>query len=249
MTYTPNAGYHGPDRFTFKANDGRADSNIAMVSIAVWSAQPDPLGRFSHFLPKANWVRLDYPLGIAVGPDGSVYVANSGSHPVRVFDRNGNSIKKWGAVGNEDGEIKQPEGITRITLGPDGSIYVIDRGNYRIQKFDGNGTFITKWGSRGNGNGQFYQPDGIIVGSDGSVYVLDSALNNIQKFDGNGNFVAKWGSWGSGDGQFYAPTGLAKGWMAISMWQTLVITVFKSSTKMAIFWPNGEATEQEMGNS
>ena len=34
-TYTPTTGYVGPDSFTFKANDGTADSNIATVSITV----------------------------------------------------------------------------------------------------------------------------------------------------------------------------------------------------------------------
>ena len=32
FTYTPNANYNGPDSFTYKANDGTADSNIATVS-------------------------------------------------------------------------------------------------------------------------------------------------------------------------------------------------------------------------
>jgi hypothetical protein len=35
LTYTPDSGYNGSDSFTFKANDGVADSNIATVSIAV----------------------------------------------------------------------------------------------------------------------------------------------------------------------------------------------------------------------
>jgi concanavalin A-like lectin/glucanase superfamily protein/Big-like domain-containing protein/calcineurin-like phosphoesterase family protein len=34
-TYTPATDYTGPDSFTFKANDGTVDSNIATVSIAV----------------------------------------------------------------------------------------------------------------------------------------------------------------------------------------------------------------------
>ena len=34
-TYTPQAGYVGPDSFTFKANDGTVDSNTATVSITV----------------------------------------------------------------------------------------------------------------------------------------------------------------------------------------------------------------------
>ena len=35
LTYTPDAGYNGSDSFTFKANDGTADSNIATVTITV----------------------------------------------------------------------------------------------------------------------------------------------------------------------------------------------------------------------
>jgi hypothetical protein len=35
LTYTPNAHTNGSDSFTFRANDGKADSNIATVSITV----------------------------------------------------------------------------------------------------------------------------------------------------------------------------------------------------------------------
>src|SRR5207237_1213794 len=35
LTYTPAAGYNGPDSFTFKANDGTVDSAAATVSLTV----------------------------------------------------------------------------------------------------------------------------------------------------------------------------------------------------------------------
>ncbi|MBI4307014.1 MAG: tandem-95 repeat protein [Chloroflexi bacterium] len=35
FTYTPNAGFAGTDSFSYKANDGLADSNLATVSITV----------------------------------------------------------------------------------------------------------------------------------------------------------------------------------------------------------------------
>ena len=40
LTYTPSSGYSGLDSFTFKVNDGHADSNIATVSITVIPASP-----------------------------------------------------------------------------------------------------------------------------------------------------------------------------------------------------------------
>ena len=35
FTYTPNAGYSGADSFTYKANDGASDSNVATVTLTV----------------------------------------------------------------------------------------------------------------------------------------------------------------------------------------------------------------------
>ncbi len=43
FTYTPNAGFTGSDSFTYKANDGSDDSNIATVNITV--------GEFNVYLP------------------------------------------------------------------------------------------------------------------------------------------------------------------------------------------------------
>jgi hypothetical protein len=35
VTYTPNAGFTGSDSFTYTANDGQADSNVATVTVTV----------------------------------------------------------------------------------------------------------------------------------------------------------------------------------------------------------------------
>ncbi len=43
FSYTPSAGYFGPDSFTYHANDGSLDSNIATVSLAVAKANTAPL--------------------------------------------------------------------------------------------------------------------------------------------------------------------------------------------------------------
>jgi CSLREA domain-containing protein len=42
FTYTPAANYNGPDSFTYKANDGSVDSNVATVSITVNAVNDAP---------------------------------------------------------------------------------------------------------------------------------------------------------------------------------------------------------------
>ncbi|PYQ71262.1 MAG: hypothetical protein DMG01_26015, partial [Acidobacteria bacterium] len=42
VSYTPAANYNGPDSFTFKANDGTVDSNVATVSLTVTAVNDAP---------------------------------------------------------------------------------------------------------------------------------------------------------------------------------------------------------------
>ena len=40
FTYTPTTGFLGPDSFTYQANDGSVDSNIAAVTVTVSQGKP-----------------------------------------------------------------------------------------------------------------------------------------------------------------------------------------------------------------
>ena len=42
FTYTPDANYNGTDSFTYKANDGTADSNVATVTLTVTAVNDAP---------------------------------------------------------------------------------------------------------------------------------------------------------------------------------------------------------------
>src|SRR5207302_8687149 len=48
-TYTPVANYNGPDSFTFKANDGSLDSNVATVNLTVTAVNDAPIASGGSF--------------------------------------------------------------------------------------------------------------------------------------------------------------------------------------------------------
>ncbi|MCB0239664.1 MAG: hypothetical protein KDH08_13690, partial [Anaerolineae bacterium] len=50
------------------------------------------------------------PWGIAIGPDGNIYVADTWNHRVIVFDPDGNFVRKWGTFVTTNGEAVGGEG-------------------------------------------------------------------------------------------------------------------------------------------
>ncbi len=80
--------------------------------------------------------------GIAVDKQGNVYATDSASaaSSVQKFDSNGTFIKKWGTVGNGEGQFK---GVTDITLSPWGTLYVTNMDNGRLQEFNTDGTLVS----------------------------------------------------------------------------------------------------------
>src|SRR5439155_26935747 len=62
FTYTPTANYNGPDSFTYKANDGTADSNVATVTIAVAAVNDAPVAAAdSYTATKATALTIGAP--------------------------------------------------------------------------------------------------------------------------------------------------------------------------------------------
>jgi uncharacterized protein (TIGR03663 family) len=138
-------------------------------SFADGIASPAPLGSFNE------------PWGVAVGPDGSVYVADTWNHRVQKFTATGSPINTWGFYG----QAEAPDafyGPRGIAAGNDGRVFVADTGNKRIVVFDEDGNFITEFGSAGLDPGQFDEPVGVAVGADGRVYVVDTWNQRIQSF-------------------------------------------------------------------
>jgi sugar lactone lactonase YvrE len=156
---------------------------------------------------------LNQPKDLAVGPDGRVYVVESGANRVTVFEPDGTISKSWGRQGTGDGEFQEPWGIA---VAPSGEVYVADTWNHRVEKFDRDGNFLKKWGgladTKGAVNdrpGQFWGPRDVAIGPDGLLYVTDTGNKRIQVFDSEGRFVRAFGGEGAEPGKFREPVGLA----------------------------------------
>src|SRR5207249_2415986 len=93
-----------------------------------------------------------HPLGVAVGPSGTIAVADAFNHRIQLFDAAGNFQTKFGSYGSGNGQFNTPQGLA---ISPNGNIAVVDTGNHRIQLFDGTGKFLIAIGGYGSGNGQF----------------------------------------------------------------------------------------------
>ena len=83
------------------------------------------------------------PRRIAIGPDDSIYVVDSGHNRIAKFNPDGQVLASWGSEGSGDGQFK---GISSVAVDPmNNKLYVADPLNSRIQVFDSNGKFLTKW--------------------------------------------------------------------------------------------------------
>lgn len=150
--------------------------------------------------------------GVAVDPEGNVYVAHWNSNKVAAYSPAGELQREWGVKGTGDGEFQLPGSVA---LGPDGLLYVPDQGNSRIQKFTRDGKFVEKWGEHGKEPGQFGgdQPVGgrfagpqfVAFDRAGNVYTTDAALDRIQKFTPAGQLLAHWGTESAEPGGFGPP--------------------------------------------
>lgn len=176
--------------------------------------------------------QLQTPRGVAAGPDGLVYVADTGNNRVQVFDAAGNLVRGWGSLCNledpaascvdPDGSGPQPLGAGQfkepwgIEVAADGTVYVADTWNHRIQRFGSDGTFLGAWGHFGQAAagqsagslGVFYGPRDVAVNADGLVYVTDTGNKRVQVFTADGEFVGEFGEGGPLEGQFDEQVGL-----------------------------------------
>jgi DNA-binding beta-propeller fold protein YncE len=135
----------------------------------------------------AEWAPGLYgPRKIAIGPDDSIYVVDSGRNRIVKFSADGQVLASWGSEGSGDGQFK---GVSSVAVDPTtNKVYVADSINRRIQVFDSNGNFLSKWPVPEWGKAVGYE-DLAIDSQTGRLYASSAHVNVVLIFDLNGTRI------------------------------------------------------------
>ena len=147
----------------------------------------------------ATSAELNSPQGVAVGADGTLYIADTGNQRVRMVS--GGVISTVAGNGNVgfagDGgaaTLAAFRGPNALAIDPSGALLVCDAGNQRVRRISagliqtvvGNGV----QGFAGDGgaatSAELDTPMGLAVGGDGRIFIADSHNQRIRVIATNG---------------------------------------------------------------
>ncbi|MFH7325811.1 6-bladed beta-propeller [Desulfurivibrio sp. C05AmB] len=123
--------------------------------------------------------RFNFPVAVAVGPEGRIHVVDSLNHRVQVFGADGQFLLTFGSVGDGPGYFARPKGVA---VDSEGNIHVLDALFDNVQIFDGDGRLLMAYGGPGQAPGRFWLPATIFIDGRDRVYVADTYNRRIQIF-------------------------------------------------------------------
>ena len=142
--------------------------------------------------PSFQGMPFNMPSGLAVAPDGSLFVSDGyGGHRVHKFSSDGELLKSWGKQGTGPGEFAL---LHNIWVDWNSRVYIADRENNRMQLFTDEGEFIEEWTDM-TAPGDLWIQDDII-------YVIEQGGGNgVSIWTMEGDLITRWrGNEGAGLG-------------------------------------------------
>ena len=140
------------------------------------------------------------PRGLAVAPDGHVWVADFGHDRVVRLTKSLSDPEPFGVKGSGPLEFNQP---CALAVGPTGEVFVADTWNGRVQVLGPDGSFRRELA------GGFFGPRGIAVDGKGRVFVSDTGNHRVVRLSADGAVEKEWGTRGDGPGELSDPMGIA----------------------------------------
>jgi hypothetical protein len=125
--------------------------------------------------------QFDSPSGVAIGPEGEVFVSDTGNRRVQVFSADGQFLRQFNGAESGDGNaaLKEPYGVA---VTPNNECLVADRKDACVKRFSLQGEYRGTIGAT-----VLQDPLQIVVRSvDGLIAVSDVGRNAVYLFDKTG---------------------------------------------------------------
>jgi DNA-binding beta-propeller fold protein YncE len=142
------------------------------------------------------------PQCVAVDAQDNIYVTDSESGKIFVFEPNGKFVRAIGSLKGGEGYFKRPTGLA--VDGAAQRIYVSDTLRDEIFILDLQGNVLGKFGKTGQGEGEFNLPTELRL-SGQELLVVDSMNFRVQAFNREGQFQFSIGKIGDTTGAIFRP--------------------------------------------
>jgi RHS repeat-associated protein len=209
IAVAPDGSIYIADGLKSKVRRIRPDGIITTVAgTGVWGYSGDG--------GPATQARLYFVKGLALSPDGTLYIGDTWNHSIRRVGTDGiiTTVAGNGNCGYAgDGgpavlaQLCQPTGLA---TGRDGSLYIADRLNNRIRRIDPAGMISTvagdgdSCGPLGDGGpatrAKLCYPWDVALGADGGLYIAETLTNRVRRVGVDGIIKTVAGNGGGGPG-------------------------------------------------
>jgi hypothetical protein len=125
------------------------------------------------------------PSGVSINTTNDIIVADTNSHRIQIFDREGRFKFKFGECGKRDGQLLYPNRVAVVKS--TGDIVVTERSpTHQIQIYNKYGMFLRKFGAN-----ILQHPRGVCVDDKGRIIVVECKVMRVIIFDLMGNVLQK----------------------------------------------------------